>query len=61
MKVITQYEIENLFFPVGCYNYYVSEWRSVDGGENFCYCGYGKYCKTLAEAEQYAKSKEVPA
>lgn len=59
MEVVTKCKIEKLAFPVDCYNYNVSEWRSIDGGETFWYCGHGKFCKTLQEAEEYAKNKEV--
>ena len=29
---------------------------SVDGGENYYYCGNGRYCKTLQEAFEFIKS-----
>lgn len=32
---------------------------SVDGGENYYYCGNGRYCKTLQEAFEFIKSKAV--
>lgn len=32
---------------------------SVDGGENYYYCGNGRYCKTLEEAIKFIKSKAV--
>lgn len=54
MEIIKKRKIEKLSFPVDGYNYNVMEWRSVDGGKTFWYCGYGKFCKTLEEAEQYA-------
>lgn len=54
MEIIKKRKIEKLSFPVDGYNYNVMEWRSVDGGKTFLYCGYGKFCKTLEEAEQYA-------
>ena len=57
MKVIKKYRVEKLHFPLdGVYNYDVQEWSSVDGGKTFWHCGFGKYCKTLAEANEYVKS-----
>ena len=56
METIVKCSIEKLAFPVDGYTYNVMEWRSVDGGEVFAYCGHGRYCRTLHEAEQYAES-----
>ena len=56
MEMIVKCTIEKMAFPVDGYAYNVQEWRSVDGGEVFAYCGHGRYCRTLLEAEQYAES-----
>ena len=57
MEVIKKYRVEKLHFPLdGVYNYNVQELSSVDGGKTFWYCGFGKYCKTLNEANEYVKS-----
>jgi len=32
------------------YRYNVQQWTKVDG--EWCYCGVGKFCKTLKEARQ---------
>lgn len=41
MVTITKCTIEKMAFPVDGYAYNVQEWRSVDGGEVFAYCGRG--------------------
>ena len=46
-------KIEKLNFPVEGYEYNVQIWRSVDGN-NYYYCGDGKYFRTQAEAEKFA-------
>lgn len=56
MEMIVKCTIEKMAFPVDGYAYNVQELRSVDGGETFWYCGHGRYCRTLHEAEQYAES-----
>lgn len=57
MEVIKKYRVEKLHFPLdGVYNYNVQELSSVDGGKTFWYCGFGKFCKTLNEANEYVKS-----
>ena len=57
MEVIKKYRVEKLHFPLdGVYTYNVQELSSVDGGKTFWYCGFGKYCKTLNEANEYVKS-----
>ena len=57
MEVIKKYRVEKLHFPLdGVYNYNVQELSSVDGGKTFWYCGFGKYCKSLEEANEYVKS-----
>lgn len=54
--MIKKYRVEKLHFPVdGIYNYNVQELSSVDGGETFWYCGFGKFCRTLEEANEYVR------
>ena len=57
-----KYEIEKPAFPVDGYNYNVKVLISIDGGENFYYCGIGKFCKTEEEAAEYIEQhkKENP-
>lgn len=60
MKTLERVNIEKLSFPIdGLYNYNAMVFRSVDGGKTFCHCGYGKYCKTLEEAEAYKSEIET--
>lgn len=60
MKTLEKVKIEKLSFPInGVYNYNAMIFRSVDSGKTFCYCGYGKYCKTLEEAEAYKNEIET--
>ena len=35
------------------FKYNVSVWISVDGGENFAYCGIGRFTKTIEDATAY--------
>ena len=59
-KTIEKVEIKKLSFPVGnIYNYNAMIFRSVDGGKTFIYCGCGKYCATLEEAEAYKTKIEL--
>ena len=60
VTVIKKYRVEKLHFPLdGVYEYNVQEFTSVDGGKTFWYCGFGKFCKTLEEANEYVqKMKE---
>lgn len=55
--MIETVKIEKLAFSVDGYNYNAQIWKSLDR-KNFCYCGYGKYFKTLEEAEAYKKQIE---
>ena len=41
-----KYHIEKPAFPIDGYKFNVQVLISVDGGENFYYCGIGKFCKT---------------
>ena len=58
MKVMHQYMIEKLHFPVDGYQFIVSTLTSVDCGKNFYYCGNSKYFKTEQEALQYKEKLE---
>lgn len=56
---VKKYRVEKLHFPVdGIYNYNVQELISVDGGNTFWYCGSGKFCRTLEEANEYVRFKK---
>lgn len=54
MKIMRKTTIDELAYPVQCYKYFVKIWISVDGGENYAYCGLGKFFKTEQEAQEYA-------
>lgn len=55
-SVIKKYRVEKLHFPVdGVYNYNVQELSSVDNGQTWWYCGFGKFCRTLEEANEYVR------
>ena len=58
MKTMRKTTIDKLAFPVNGYRYNVKIWISVDGGENYAYCGLGKYFKTEQQAQEYAASIE---
>lgn len=34
--------------------YNVQIWQSIDYGKNWYYCGWGRFCKTLEEANNFA-------
>lgn len=53
------YKIEKLHFPVDIFNYYAQVSISTDGGENYYYCGIGKFCKTEEDAKQYINEYEA--
>lgn len=53
MQVINRCIIKKLHFPIEGYRYNAQIITSVDGGQNFYYCGNGKYFRTEAEAEAY--------
>lgn len=48
--VVRKVVIENLHFPVDVYNYDVKLLTSIDDGETYWYAGFGKFAKTLEEA-----------
>jgi len=51
-----KYEVEKTSFPIdGVYNYSARVLISIDGGENYYYCGIGKFCKTEEEASEWCK------
>ena len=54
-KVLSKVYISELNYPVDGYTHNVQITRSVDGGQKFYYCGCGKYCKSLEQAEDYAE------
>lgn len=53
MKTLEKKEIKKLELPVDGYNYNAQIWRSIDGSKTWCYCGCGKYFRTLEEAEAW--------
>ena len=56
IAVVKKYRVEKLHFPVDdVYLYNVQEFTSVDGGNTFWYCGFGKFCRTLEEANEYVR------
>lgn len=59
MQVKAYWKIIPCDFPVGDYLYNVQEWRSVDGGKTYCYCGIGKFCKTIVECCEYIEQAEI--
>ena len=46
METISKYRITRLNIPVDGYSYNLQVYRSVDGGQNFAYCGEGGYFNT---------------
>lgn len=58
MKAINRYQLEPLHFPVDGYLYIVKTITSVDGGQNFYYCGNSRYFKTETEAAAYKAQQE---
>jgi len=57
--VMRKYKVEQMSYPLdGVYRYNAQVWISVDGGENYYYCGIGKYCKTRAEAGRFCREYE---
>lgn len=59
MEAINRYRLERLHFPVDGYLFIVKTITSVDGGQNFYYCGNSEYFKTEAEAAAYKAAKET--
>lgn len=55
-NVLVKVYISELRFPVDGYTHNAQIVRSVDGGNKYYYCGCGKFCKSLEEAEDYAHS-----
>lgn len=53
-ETINTYKIEKMSFPdIYGYEYNVQRWTSIDGGKSFWYCGFGRFCRDLDEAEAY--------
>ena len=60
MEIKRKYTIEKTSIPIdGAYNYNAQVWISVDGGASFYYCGIGKFCRTLNDAEKYCQEYET--
>ena len=58
-NVMRKVTIEEMFFMLdGVYKYNAMLWSSLDG-INWYHAGFGRYCKTLEEAEQYRKENET--
>lgn len=58
METVNIYELKELLLPVDKYNFIVRTLTSVDGGNNFYYCGNSRYFETKADAEEYKRKKE---
>lgn len=43
--------IDKLNLPVDNYNYDVKLLTSIDSGKTYCYAGFGRFAKTLKEAQ----------
>ena len=57
-KLFRKVTIEELTFPLdNVYHYNAMLWFSLDD-VNYYHSGFGKYCKTLEEAEEYKKEQE---
>ena len=52
MTTIFRYTVEKFDHPSQGILYNVKKWACVDG-ENYYYCGNGKYCKSEEEARKY--------
>ena len=46
-------------FPVDCYQYDVQLLTSIDGGKNYYHAGFGKFARTLEEAQQIKRQLEA--
>ena len=53
-----KYNIDRIDNPVDGYGYNVQVFMTVDG-ENFYYCGIGKFCKTEQDAQDYITAYEA--
>lgn len=51
--------IDKLNLPVDSYNYDVKLLTSIDGGQTYYYSGFGKFAKTLKEAQAIKADMEV--
>lgn len=58
MQATNIYQLERLHLPIEKYNFIVRTLTSVDGGQNFYYCGNSRYFETEAEAIAYKQDKE---
>ena len=60
-NTISKVVIEKNYYPIaGIYKYNAQKVNSVDGGKSFYYCGEGRFCKTLKEANAYKREVEKP-
>ncbi len=58
MSIKRKVIIERFSFPVDIYSYNVMLATSVDGGQNYYYCGVGKFAKTFEEAREIKTALE---
>ena len=59
MEIKRKYTITECNFPIdGIYTHNAQVWISVDGGNNYYYCGIGKFCKSEADAVDFCNSYE---
>lgn len=58
MTEIYKVEIKRNDFPIDEYLFNAMIWKSIDGGATYWHAGYGKHCRTLAEAEEYKREIE---
>ena len=58
MKLKAYWKVVPCDFPIDGYLYNVQEWRSVDEGDEYYYCGIGSFCKTIDECCEYIKMAE---
>ena len=55
-NVKRKFDIKKTDFAIdGIYNYNVCVLISVDGGNNYYYCGIGRFVRTKKEARQWIK------
>lgn len=58
LKVKRKVIVNKLNLPVDCYYYDVKVITSIDNGETYYYAGFGKFARTLKEAEAIKKELE---
>lgn len=58
-NIMRHYHIDETSYPIdGVYTHDAKVFLSVDGGENFYYCGIGRFCKSRDEAEAWCAEYE---